>query len=61
MISLSSSVRLSYCSQCQRPTIVADLIIKGWHHTLPICSECLSLLAIDLQKKTPPIEELTIK
>lgn len=47
-----ADVHAGYCYECGRPTIVGELSLPFWRHTLAVCAGCLTELASIVTSKS---------
>lgn len=40
-----------YCQDCHEPHVVGRIAVAGWEHQGTICSQCLSALADEVQRR----------
>ncbi len=40
-----------YCQVCREPHVVGRIAVAGWEHHGTICSQCLSALADEVQRR----------
>jgi len=40
-----------YCQVCHEPSVVAKMAVAGWKHHGTICSQCLTALADEVQRR----------
>lgn len=40
-----------YCQDCHEPHVVGRMAVAGWEHQGTICSQCLSALADEVQRR----------
>ena len=51
-------VKYSYCHQCNLPTLILEIQVKGWQATINICRNCLEELIRKLDSEAFKLVEI---
>lgn len=58
MIVEKTGVELSYCYNCGNAKIVGIFLVKGWHHSVRMCSHCLEQFAKEIDEHFNTMEKI---